>query len=655
MTRVLVHAHSTWSHDGHLPLDAYLELTRRVDCSVVLLTEHEESGWTAERYDAYVRVCSALSTKDVCLLPGIEFNQDGYHILCYGLRALPRRPSTIADLAADVHRQGCVLTLAHPGKYQWLIPASILDGVDAIEIWNSKWIYDGGAGPHPSSRRLAARRLKTQTPAHTPRVMIGQDIHKLKHLSPLVLITERGHVLDNIADGRYEIAWKDRRWSPEALRDTGSSSPARARLHRAWMEVVLSAYRATRPLRGVDASTSRTRIPRLPISSVATTSSAATSPIAAGDSSAAGSSATSSSQPALWPMVSVILPIRNEASFIERALSSVLAQDYPADRLEIIVADGCSTDGTREIVQRFAAPATGRLRLIDNAGRIVSTGMNAALAVASGDVIVRVDGHCEIPADFVRRSVEHLQRDGVDCVGGLLDTIGETRMARVTAAVMSARFGVGGSAFRSGASVSTLTDTVAFPAFTRAAMGWVGPFDEELVRNQDDEYSYRLRRLGGRILLATDIRARYYSRGTLRSLWRQCFQYGYWKVRVLQKHPRQMRMRQFVPALFVACLSILPLLSVVSPFPLGSRLSLGVMGSIVLLYLTAAGAASWQAARRGGFDLLPWLPLAFTTLHVAYGAGSLIGLVAFWKRWRTLGSDEVYVHGSRSVLPPRHS
>src|SRR5262245_8526782 len=97
-TRVLAHAHSTWSHDGHLPLDAYHALAPRLDATVVLLTEHEETGWTAERYDHYVRVCASLSTPAVRLIPGIEFNQQGYHLLCYGLRAFPHRPSSITDL-----------------------------------------------------------------------------------------------------------------------------------------------------------------------------------------------------------------------------------------------------------------------------------------------------------------------------------------------------------------------------------------------------------------------------------------------------------------------------------------------------------------------------------------------------------------------------
>ena len=125
------------------------------------------------------------------LIPGIEFNQDGYHVLCYGLRHLPRRPSSLAELAADVHRQGCVLALAHPGKYHWRVPRALIAGVDAIEVWNSKWIYDGAAGPHPRSIQLAARRRM--------QVIAGQDVHKPKHLSPLILMT-RGDGDDILGD-----------------------------------------------------------------------------------------------------------------------------------------------------------------------------------------------------------------------------------------------------------------------------------------------------------------------------------------------------------------------------------------------------------------------------------------------------------------------
>src|SRR5438445_2255635 len=246
------------------------------------------------------------------------------------------------------------------------------------------------------------------------------------------------------------------------------------------------------------------------------------------------------------PFVSIIIPVRDDAVFIERSLRAVLAQDYPHDRMEVIVADGFSEDGTRELISRIS-DSHPNVRLIDNPGKIVSTGLNAALRLAKGDIIIRVDGHCEIASDYVRRCVEHLTQDEIDCVGGPLQTVGETYQARAIAAAMSSTFGVGGSAFRVGITDSQLTDTVPFPAYWRQTIQRAGPFDEELVRNQDDEYNYRLRKLNGRILLSPDVRSRYYSRASFRKLWKQYFQYGFWKVRVMQKHPRQMRARQFLP------------------------------------------------------------------------------------------------------------
>jgi GT2 family glycosyltransferase len=193
---------------------------------------------------------------------------------------------------------------------------------------------------------------------------------------------------------------------------------------------------------------------------------------------------------------------------------------------------------------------------------------------------------------------------------------------------MSSRFGVGGSAFRVANSNTQFTDTVAFPAYTRAVIDRAGPFDEELVRNQDDEYNYRLRKLGVKILLAFDVRSRYYSRATLTRLWSQYFQYGYWKVRVMQKHPRQMRLRQFAPPLFVAALLVALLLLPV--FSVAGYL-LGLMAGI---YALAVLSASIISARKNGWLVLPILPLAFAILHLAYGSGFLIGLLKFWNRYR---------------------
>jgi len=217
------------------------------------------------------------------------------------------------------------------------------------------------------------------------------------------------------------------------------------------------------------------------------------------------------------PFVSVLMPVRNEAAFIQRSLGSVLAQDYSPEHMEIIVADGLSNDGTRDIVNVLRRQ-NPNVSLIDNSGKIVATGLNAALGVAKGEIIVRVDGHCEIATDYVSRCVSHLTEDKVDCVGGPLETIGETYVARVIAAAMSSNFGVGNSAFRVGTKEAKFVDTVAFPGFRRETIQRAGAFDEELVRNQDDEYSYRVRKLGGRILLSPEIQSRYYSRASLRKL-----------------------------------------------------------------------------------------------------------------------------------------
>ena len=327
------------------------------------------------------------------------------------------------------------------------------------------------------------------------------------------------------------------------------------------------------------------------------------------------------------PFVSIILPVRNEARFLTRSLGSVLTQEYPADRIEVIVADGMSADGTRKIVEAFQHQYP-HLRRIDNPGLIVSTGLNAALLQARGEIIIRVDGHCEIERNYVRCCVRHLLEDGFDGVGGPLETVGETPIAKVIALAMASRFGVGNSAFRTASKTTDQADTIAFPAYTRTIIERVGPYDEELVRNQDDDYNYRLRRLGGKILLAADVRSRYYSRSSLRSLWKQYFQYGYWKVRVMQKQPMQMRLRQFVPPLFAASLL---LNSLAAFFTADAAL---ILGLIVMCYalsnLLASVMTVWKKR-----PLFAWaLPIAFAVIHLAYGFGFLLGVVVFWRRWR---------------------
>jgi len=335
------------------------------------------------------------------------------------------------------------------------------------------------------------------------------------------------------------------------------------------------------------------------------------------------------------PLVTILMPVRNEAAFIERSLEAVLAQDYDHDRLEIVLIDGMSTDGTREYIRQVIDSRRSRcgharlppIRLLDNPSRIVPHSMNIGLSQSCGSIIVRIDGHCLPATDYVSRCVEALMNSGADCVGGCIITAGATYTARAIAIAQSSIFGVGGAAFRVGVSSPQYVDTVAFGAYSRVVFERIGPFDEEMVRNQDDELNYRLVHSGGRIWLDPSIGATYYSRASLPRLFRQYFQYGFWKVRVMQKHPHQMRLRHFAPPAFVAALLAGTALTGVA------AVGLKVLLVLLSVYAFANSVASLQAARRMGWRYVVLIPLAFATLHLSYGSGFLVGLVRFWDRW----------------------
>jgi glycosyltransferase involved in cell wall biosynthesis len=325
--------------------------------------------------------------------------------------------------------------------------------------------------------------------------------------------------------------------------------------------------------------------------------------------------------------VTLILPIRNESAYIGHALTAILKQDYPADCMETLIVDGMSIDDTRSLIHNFSKehPAL-HIRILDNPHGIVPTGMNIALRQAKGEIVIRVDGHCLIAPDYISKCVDHLKKNMVDGVGGPMESIGETKIAKAIALGMSSPFGVGNSAFRTTSGRNMIVDTVPFPAYTWEVIKRAGFYDEELVRNQDDEYNYRIREMGGKILLADDVRSTYFSRSSLKGLWRQYFQYGYWKVRVLQKHPRQMSLRQFIPPVFVLALLGSALLFFYPAYRTFSMI-------VPLPYLMSNIVASIWTASKQKFQYLGWLPLIFLILHLSYGLGFLIGLITFWNRW----------------------
>ena len=337
--------------------------------------------------------------------------------------------------------------------------------------------------------------------------------------------------------------------------------------------------------------------------------------------------------PSDLPFVSVVMPVRNEGAFIGRSLAAVLSQDYPHDRLEVIIADGHSTDDTRTSIEGLKSVTDVRIEVLDNPEKVAPTGLNRAIARSRGEIVIRVDGHCEVEKDYVRNCVKHLSENKAECVGGPIKTIGQTIVAQAIATAMSSRFGVGNSAFRTLDDREMLVDTVAFPGYRRKVLEQLGGFNEELVRNQDDEFNYRLRGRGGRILLAPDVRSRYYSRSNLQSLWHQYFQYGYWKVRVLQLHPRQMSVRQFAPFVFVAVLLMMVGVSIAGAI-LFSLHFLWLPLVQMSTYFAANIAATCGCSRRTNIKALPYVSLSFAILHFSYGIGFAWGLLRFRKGWR---------------------
>jgi succinoglycan biosynthesis protein ExoA len=329
------------------------------------------------------------------------------------------------------------------------------------------------------------------------------------------------------------------------------------------------------------------------------------------------------------PFVSVIMPVCNEADFIEKSLTAVLMQNYPADRLEILVADGMSSDATRDLIAQTAAEqSTVPVMVLDNPGRIASMGLNTALKVAKGAVIIRVDGHTVIAPNYVRQCVATLKSRDAQNVGGPMRAVGTSRFARAVALATSSRFGVGGARFHY-ADREEWVDTVYLGAWPSELYARIGAFDEEMVRNQDDEFNYRLRAHGGRILLSPKIKSRYFNRTTMRSLLSQYFRYGYWKVRVFQKHPRQMKPRQFAP---LALVVVLLASGLAAPF---SALGRMVGTWVLLLYIVVNLSASlWVCLSKHEWRLIPLVATAFAALHFSYGLGFLIGLIRFWNRWR---------------------
>jgi len=314
--------------------------------------------------------------------------------------------------------------------------------------------------------------------------------------------------------------------------------------------------------------------------------------------------------------VSVIVACRNEQAFIERSLDSILASDYP--NLEVIVADGMSSDRTRDLLHERAA-RDPRLRILDNPERITPVALNRAIAASTGEIVVRFDAHAVVPPDYVRRCVELLESSGAQNAGGSIRTLPQSDgpFSGPIVAALSSRFGVGDSAFRTGSGEAgpREADTVFGGCWRREIFSLVGGFNEKLVRSQDIEFNLRLGRAGGKIVLDPEIVCDYYARTDLASFWRHNFSNGVWAVLPFAfSDIMPVRARHLVPLAFVTSLAV----SLALPFPWSI--------ATASAYAVANLAASVQVAiahRRPIF--LALLPIAFLSLHLAYALGSAWG------------------------------
>jgi len=332
--------------------------------------------------------------------------------------------------------------------------------------------------------------------------------------------------------------------------------------------------------------------------------------------------------------VSAIIPVRNEERFIARCLDSIINNDYPKNRIEILVIDGMSNDGTREIIEEFRKTYTF-LRLIDNPKRIVPTALNIGIKKAKGDIIIRMDSHVQYEKSYISKCVEYLIKTNAENVGGPIITLPSngTRVAEAISIATSHTFGVGNSKFRT-SKKEGYVDTVTFGAWPKEIFKEIGLFDEKLIRNQDIELNSRIRKKGGKIYLNPEIKSYYYSKDTLKALWKQNFENGKWNIYTSKIAPATLSWRHFVPLIFV-----FGIISSIFLFFLASlggseeisylflTLALFIPGSYVLSNLYFTLKISFKRSLR----YIPILPITFATLHFGYGLGSLWGLLTSWK------------------------
>lgn len=315
--------------------------------------------------------------------------------------------------------------------------------------------------------------------------------------------------------------------------------------------------------------------------------------------------------------ISIVMPVYNEARYIDNCIQSLLLQDYPIQAMEWIFVDGGSTDDTVRRIEGYIAAYPELIKLYPNPHKTVPYAMNIGIAHAKGKYIIRLDAHADYATDYLSKCVYYLNTTDADNVGGVAETKSRGFVGDAIAKMLSSKFGVGNSEFRTNGN-SGYVDTVPFGAFRREVFEKWGGYDERLTRNQDNEMNYRIRKNGGKIYLASDIRLSYFCRDTISGICDMALKNGMWNVITMKLCPGSMGLRHFIPLLFVLSLIFLPVLSVVfTPFFVLFAAE-GILYFLLDLYF------SWKISENVREFLL--LFFLFPLFHICYGLGSMKGI-----------------------------
>ena len=329
------------------------------------------------------------------------------------------------------------------------------------------------------------------------------------------------------------------------------------------------------------------------------------------------------------PVVSIIIPCRNEERFIGKCLDSIIANDYPKDKLEVLVVDGMSEDGTRGVVERYANRYPF-IRLLENPKRITPCALNLGITNAKGELILWMSAHSEYEKEYVSKCIKYMDEFHADAVGGVIKPIprNNSLIGKSICTAISHPFGVGSSAHKTGASGPKWTDTAFGVCYKREVFQKVGFFNEKLIRGQDMEFSLRLKKEGLKTLLVPEIISYYYTRSDLKSFIRHNFINGLWAIIPFKyTNTIPVSLRHLIPLAFVSGLIGLFALSVFTPIFLWLFLFIIILYSLTNVYFSIK-----IAAKEKNIIYLLLMPIVFATLHISYGLGSIFGAIRLLRR-----------------------